>query len=99
MQNRNAPIDREEAELVGVRALQFVASDPQLLGRFLALSGLEADQLRARVREPGFFAGLLDFLLNHEPTLLAFSADAAIDPQVVRRARAALADGYGVTED
>ena len=71
---RDAPPrpDREFAEAMAVQALGFVASDPELLPRFLALSGIEASQIRDAAREPGFLAGVLQFVLAHEPTLLAF---------------------------
>lgn len=85
----------EAAEAIGVKALQFLASDPAQLHRFLDLSGLQPQELRAAASEPAFFAGLLDFLLGHEPTLLAFAAEADVAPEDVAAARAILGAAYG----
>ncbi|KQT48843.1 hypothetical protein ASG43_08340 [Aureimonas sp. Leaf454] len=80
---------------MGVKALQFLASDPVQLHRFLDLSGLRPQELRAAASEPAFFAGLLDFLLGHEPTLLAFAAEADVAPEDVAAARRSLSAAFG----
>jgi hypothetical protein len=90
----------EEAEAaaldVGIKALTFIAGDPEQLERFLALSGMEVGQVRAAARGPAFFAGLLDFLLGHEPTLIAFAAEAGLSPESVGQARERLSGAFGV---
>ena len=86
--------DRQAAETLGVKALQFLAADPVQLHRFLDLSGLQPNELRAAAARPAFFAGLLDFLLGHEPTLLAFAAEAGVAPQDVAVARQALSSSF-----
>jgi hypothetical protein len=88
----------EEAEkaalAIGVQALTFIAGDPEQLQRFLALSGMEVGQVRAAARDPAFFAGLLDFLLGHEPTLLVFAAEAGLSPETVGQARQRLGGAF-----
>lgn len=88
-----ATMPREEAEAIAVAALSFIASDPVLLPRFLALTGIEADQIRQAARSPGFLAGVLGFVLAHEPTLIAFAEAEKIDPAKVGAARRALPHG------
>ena len=66
---------REEAETVAVKALSFVAADPELLQRFLAITGIEAHAVRRAASEPGFLAGVLQFILAHEPTLMRFAEE------------------------
>ncbi|MBK8456772.1 MAG: DUF3572 domain-containing protein [Phyllobacteriaceae bacterium] len=83
----------EDAETLAIRALTFVAADTTLFTRFLALSGIEAAQIRRAASEPGFLAGVLAFIAAHEPTLMAFAADAGIDPATVTRALARLPAG------
>jgi len=78
--------DRETAEALAIRALAFIAADATLLPRFLALTGIEAKDVRAAASQPGFLAGVLQFILAHEPTLMQFAADAGIDPASVGRA-------------
>lgn len=90
---RPAAIAREEAETIGIRALAFVAGDPDLLPRFLSLTGIEASRIREAARQPGFLAGVLDFILAHEPTVLAFAAESGLEPAVIAAARRALPGG------
>src|SRR6266567_3632008 len=85
--------DRHAAEALAVAALGFIASEPERLGRFLAMTGIGPDSLRAAARESDFLAGVLDHVANDEPLLLAFAEDARIDPETVARARAALTAG------
>ncbi|WP_420409071.1 DUF3572 domain-containing protein [Hoeflea sp.] len=75
-----------DAEDTAISVLAWLASEPELMGRFLALTGLEAANLREAAREPGFLAGVLAFLMNHEPTLMDFCAASGTSPETVRRA-------------
>jgi hypothetical protein len=81
------------AEELAIAALGFVAADPALLSRFLAITGIEAAEIRAAAREPGFLAGVLQFVAAHEPTLLAFAADASIEPASILQALRSLPQG------
>lgn len=71
---------QENAQALAIQALAFVASDPELLPRFLAITGIEAQHIRRAAQEPGFLAGVLQFILAHEPTLLRFSQETGIAP-------------------
>jgi hypothetical protein len=75
---------------MAIQALTFLAEEPERLGRFLAITGLEAGQIRAAAGEPGFLAGVLEHMLGDESLLIAFAASAGIDPAAVGRARGAL---------
>lgn len=70
LKQRPVPLNRTEAETIALRALGWIAGQDELLGRFLTLSGMGPVELHARVREPEFLAAVMDFLLDHEPTLL-----------------------------
>lgn len=74
---------RESADAIAIQALGFIAADPELLPRFLALTGIEAAAIRQAAREPGFLAGVLQFILAHEPTLIRFSENSGIAPATV----------------
>ncbi|WP_275790647.1 DUF3572 domain-containing protein [Pararhizobium gei] len=78
------------AEETAIVALAWLANEPELLGRFLALTGTDPSNLRHAAADPGFLAGVIDFLMGHEPTLLAFSAASGISPDMVVRAHTAL---------
>lgn len=70
-----------ETEVLCADILGWIAADETLMGRFLALSGLTADTLRQASREPGFYSGILAFLMGHEPTLIAFCESRGIAPE------------------
>ena len=83
----------QQAEELAATALGFIAADPELLSRFLALSGIEPSAIRTAAREPGFLAGVLNFIAAHEPTLLAFAQHAAINPEAVLKSVRLLPQG------
>ena len=83
----------QDAEALAISALAYVANDPVLLPRFLALTGIEAHAIRHAAREPGFLAGVLRFILAHEPTLTGFAEQAGIAPSAVGEALKALPTG------
>lgn len=89
----NREAGRQDAEAIAVAALSFIAGDPVLLPRFLAITGIEAGQIRLAAREPGFLAGVLQFILDHEPTLMSFATDANIAPASVGAAMRSLPNG------
>ena len=84
---------RDGAESVAIDALSFLAGEPELLGRFLAISGIRPDQIRAAAQAPGFYAGVLRFIAAHEPTLLAFASAAGLPPDRVLEALRRLPHG------
>ena len=86
------PKERQAAaEGLAVTALGFIAAEPERLGRFLALSGIGPDSIRAAAREPQFLVGVLDHITSDERLLLAFATENDIDPEAVMRARDVLA--------
>ncbi|TPW25820.1 DUF3572 domain-containing protein [Pararhizobium mangrovi] len=88
---RSAKTPSPDAEETAIAALGWLAGKPELMDRFLALSGLSVGDLRAASSEPDFLAGLLGFLTNHEPTLMAFCADTGMEPEIVCAAERMLA--------
>ena len=80
----------ELAETLALEALAFVAADDRRLGALLAQAGWTLQELRAQAGEPHVLAGILDFLLGHEPLLLAYCEAAGHEPNVIVRARRAL---------
>ena len=90
---RPQPMARPQAEALAVQALVWMAGDADLVGRFLAATGAEPADLRARAAEPEFLGFVLDFLLADEAALVAFAAAERIPPEAPMRARAALPGG------
>ncbi len=90
---RTKSTPREAAESLAVQALTFLGSDPERLGRFLSLSGLGPQSLRAAAAAPGFLAGVLEHIAGDEALLVAFAAEAGVEPAEIDRARRLLTGG------
>lgn len=82
---------REEAEILAIRALEWIAADPERLGGWLGFAGLEPEGLGTALRDPEARAqtlgGALDWLLGDESALLAFCAEARLAPEAPMAAR------------
>ncbi|WP_186419971.1 DUF3572 domain-containing protein [Bosea sp. CS1GBMeth4] len=85
------PITSEEAETLALRALAFLASEPERLEPFLAATGLGPATLRGAAQEPGFLLGVLDHLCASESLLLEFAGNLGLNPDMVVQAREILA--------
>jgi hypothetical protein len=86
-------INLGDAETLAINALIFLADDSELLARFLALTGITADQIRTAAGEPGFLAGVLQFYLGHEPTLMRYCEATGTDPALFKEALRLLPGG------
>jgi hypothetical protein len=89
------PPRREEAELLAIQALGFIAEEPERLNGFLSTTGIPLGHIRAASAEPDFLAGVLEHMLGDESLLIAFAASAGIDPAEIARARSALGRRQG----
>lgn len=87
------PLTTDQAELLAIRALGWIAGQPDLSGTFLGSTGAATTDLRDRAGDPEFLGFVLDFLLGDEAALLAFCEDNAVASDSPMRARAALPGG------
>ncbi len=83
---KNPKKSAADPQETAIAVLGWLANEPDMFGRFLALTGVEPAQVRNAINEPAFLAGMLDFLMNHEPTLLAFCEASGIPPEAVAAA-------------
>lgn len=70
--------------------LGWILSDSRRAERLLALTGLSPTELRAGLGEASTLRALLDFLLDHEPDLLACAEALDVSPKRIVAARAAI---------
>lgn len=68
---QDRPAQDREVFTLALMALAWTLGDERRADRLLALTGLDADALRAGVDNPGVLAAVLDFLADHEPDLVA----------------------------
>lgn len=83
-------MDADQAETIALSGLAFLAEDPQRLGRFLALTGIGPQELRARAQTPRVLAAVLDHLMHDESLLLVFAASLSVKPELIAPAHALL---------
>lgn len=73
----------DDAERIAIAGLGFLAERPDQIARFLAETGIGPESLRAAASDAGFLAAVLDFLMNDESLLLAFTESARIRPTLI----------------
>jgi hypothetical protein len=76
---------------LSLRALAWVLSDDRRAQRFLDLTGLTPEVLRAGIGRREIQLSVLDFLCAHEPDLVAAAESLKIEPAAVAAAREELA--------
>lgn len=79
-----------DPRVLALQALAATLADERRADRLLALTGLDAEGLRARLGDSSLLAQLLAFLESHEPDLLAVAAELDVDPASLVAARQAL---------
>ena len=77
----------EEAEVAALKALGFLAADPERLTRFMDLSGLDIATIRASAGDPAFLGGILDHLLADDSLLLIFAEEHGLKPERIAQLR------------
>ena len=87
MDMRNSDTNSDQAELVALGALKFLASEPERFSRFLSLSGLSPGDIAALATQPDFLASVMDYLLSDEELLLEFAENDSLQPQTVAAMR------------
>jgi hypothetical protein len=69
--------------ILALSALAWTLADQPRAERLLSLTGLDADELRARAGEPALLAAVLGFLASHEPDLLACADALDVAPEAL----------------
>ena len=78
--------DAESDDSIAIAALNFLASDGKRLEQFLSMTGLGPHNLRRAASDPNFLRSVIEYVAGDEPLLLAFAAEAELDPAAVGRA-------------
>ena len=76
---------------LALQALAWVLADERRAQRFLDLTGLAPEDLRARIGTAEIQRSVLDFLCAHEPALVAAAAELGVAPAEIATARERLA--------
>jgi hypothetical protein len=81
-----------DAVTIGLSALAATLVDERRAQRFLALTGIETDELKRRANDPSLLAALIAFLEAHEPDLISVSEAVGLKPAILSEARRQLED-------
>jgi hypothetical protein len=81
----------ERAETLAFSGLGFLAADDDRLNAFLAVSGLDPGALRQAAAEPGFAAGVLDYICSDDQLVLGLAAQENVAPESIGAAQRLLA--------
>lgn len=80
----------DDAQAIALSALAWTLGEDRRAERFLALTGLEAGDMRTRLTDPALLDAVLGFLELHEPDLVACAETLGIKPERLIAARARL---------
>ena len=85
---KSAFLDTAETQAIAI--LGFLASDPERLGRFLSLTGVNPSDIRGLMRDQGFWQAIFDHLFEDESLLMAYCAEAQLQPAALVKLRQGL---------
>jgi hypothetical protein len=76
--------------LLALAVLGWVLDCDERAGRYLDLTGLDPDTLRAGLDDPAVLVSGIEFLTNHEPDLIRAAEALAVTPEELVAAKDAL---------
>ncbi len=80
------PFTYGEAEILGLKALAFLAEDDARLGQFMTLTGISADVLRTSAGSADVLQAVLEHLSRDEALLLVFAETTSLAPEDIASA-------------
>lgn len=83
----NPPASPADPQTLALNALGWIVVDGDRAERFLSLTGLTPDELRASLGYPSTLAAVLEYLCGHEPDLIAAAEAIGCRPQDIVTAR------------
>ena len=82
--------NQDDPTVLALAALAATLGDERRAQRFLDLTGIGTDELRARAGDPTLLVALIAFLEAHEPDLIAVAEEIGVKPETLIAARRAL---------
>ena len=79
---------------LALAALAATLTDERRARRFLDMTGIGTDELRARADDPALLSAVIRFLENYEPDLLSVSEEIGVEAGALVAARQALEGAY-----
>ncbi len=82
--------NKEDAEMLALSALGWILAEDARAQRLLSLTGLDPNDLRARIGDPAVLDAVLAFLESHQPDLIACANAIGAKPEALIHARGVL---------
>jgi len=82
-----SPPEPNDPLALALAALAATLGDARRAQRFIDLTGIDTNELRARAGDPALLAALIRFLEAHEPDLLAVAEEVGVGPDLLVEAR------------
>jgi hypothetical protein len=76
----------EVAEGVAIAVLSAIAAEPERLGRFVAITGLQSELARDASSDPGFLASVLDYVMTDDALLVDCATAIGEPPERISQA-------------
>ncbi len=80
-------VSDEEAEILAVRALGFLAEHRERMEGFIRMTGVAVGDLRNHASDRDYLGAVLDYLLADERCLLEFTERVGVEPELPYAAR------------
>lgn len=80
----------EQAELIALQALGWLAAQDDTWPVFLGATGASADDARSRAGDPAFLASVLEFLTSNDAWIIAFCDEMGLAYDMPLKARYSL---------
>jgi hypothetical protein len=80
---RPSKTNEHDVTTAALAALGWVLSEDARAQRFLALTGFEPDDLRARIGDPDLHDAVRLFLEGHQPDLIACASAIGVPPEIL----------------
>lgn len=90
------PMSQESAEVIGLKALAWLAGQEDLLPVFLGATGANEVDVRSGAADPAFLGAVLDFILMDDEWIRAMCDSQDMSYEQPMSARAALPGGEAV---
>ena len=86
-------MDSRQAEIVAIRAVEWISADRHRFADFWRLTGVTPDDARTQMEDPDFLASVMDFLLMSDERVSAFCEVTRLPMHVPMQARQSLPGG------
>jgi len=83
-------MQQEEAEIIALQALAWLAGNDELYPTFLGATGGSSDEMRTRATDPAFQAAVLEFITMDDAWVMEFCDTIGLGYDQPLRARYAL---------